>query len=103
MEQILLCCFAACVIRNHAPLPGCATMLLPAEMCCLSTPCHAAVLLGCDKHASPQEVLAALGERLAAAGAEAAVLASDVDEMQDTATMREMLRYAHTALRRRQP
>ena len=61
------------------------------------------MLLGCSSGDGPKQVLAALRERLGAAAAEAAVLAADVDELEDVAAMREMLRQAQAALRRRQP
>ncbi len=61
----------------------------------------AAVLLGCNKCDGSGEVLAALREHLAAADGEAAVLAADVDGLQDAAAMRELLHQAQAALRRR--
>ena len=61
------------------------------------------MLLACNEDDGCEEVLAALHERLAAAAGEAAVLAADVDGLQDAAAMRELLRQAQAALRRRQP
>ncbi|KAI7840523.1 hypothetical protein COHA_005822 [Chlorella ohadii] len=61
------------------------------------------VLLACKQQDGHGEVLAALRERLAAVAGEAAVLNADVDELQDAAAMRELLRQAQAALRRRQP
>lgn len=64
---------------------------------------HSAVLLSCSERDGPHEVLAALRQHLAAAAADAAVLATDVDQLQDVAAMRNMLRQAQAALLRRQP
>lgn len=61
------------------------------------------MLLACNEDDGCDEVLSALRERLAAAAREAAVLEADVDELQDAAAMRELLRQAQAALRRRQP
>ena len=61
------------------------------------------MLLACKQQDGHGEVLAALRERLAAVAGEAAVLNADVDELQDAAAMRELLRQAQAALRRRQP
>lgn len=66
-------------------------------------PLPSAVLLSCSERDGPKQVVAALRERLgAAAAAETAVLAADVDALEDVAAMREMLRQAQAALRRRQ-
>ena len=56
------------------------------------------MLLSCGEHDGRREVLASLRESLAA---EAAVLAADVDGLQDMAAMRELLHQAQAALRRR--
>ncbi|KAI7840524.1 hypothetical protein COHA_005823 [Chlorella ohadii] len=66
-------------------------------------PDGSSMLLACNEDDGCEEVLAALHERLAAAAGEAAVLAADVDGLQDAAAMRELLRQAQAALRRRQP
>ncbi|KAI7839451.1 hypothetical protein COHA_006852 [Chlorella ohadii] len=66
-------------------------------------PDGSSVLLGCNKRDGSKEILAALRQQLAAANREAAVLAADVDELQDVGAMRELLGQAQAALRRRQP
>lgn len=59
-------------------------------------------MLDCKECDGPQQVLAALRERLAATdAAEAAVLAADVDGLEDVASMRDLLRQADAALRQR--
>ena len=51
------------------------------------------MLLDCEDGDIPQQVLAALRKRLAATdAAEAAVLAADVDGLEDVASMRDLLR-----------
>lgn len=80
-------------------LPGLARYGCPALPICPPS----AVLLSCNEGDGPHDVLAALRERLAESSGEAAVLAADVDGLEDVAAMRELLRQAQAAMRRRQP
>ncbi|PRW59292.1 ubiquitin domain containing [Chlorella sorokiniana] len=65
-------------------------------------PDGSSVLLDCHDYLSPAMILAALQRRLAASQAEAAVLAARVDQLQDVAALRRLLRQAQAALRERQ-
>lgn len=78
------------------------TVVLPAGALTAPPARHPAVLLSCCETDGPAEVLAALREHEGAVVVEAAVLAADVDGLRDMEAMREMLRQAQGALRRRQ-
>lgn len=96
--QPMLCLLRPhCAANRHRNLPP------AAQGAHLQSHDHPAVLLACTEQDGPDQVLAALRERLGAAAAEAAVLSADVDSVQDVGALRGMLAQAQAALRRRQP